>query len=137
MSISAYINFNGNCKEALAFYADAFETGPYEAMTWGQMPPGPDGPVPAHVEDLIMHAGLTVCGSTLMFSDAWPEMAVTVGDHISLTVVGSDEAAIRRYFEKMKVGGQVTTELQPTFWTKMYGALTDKFGILWQFSLEE
>lgn len=137
MALSAYINFNGNCKEALEFYAGVFETGSYDSMTWGQMPAGPEGPVPDHVKDLVMHAALTINGSTLMFSDAWPEMAVTFGDHISLAVFSRDEAAIRRYFEKMKVGGQVTTDLQPAFWTKLYGAVTDKFGILWQFGLEE
>ena len=34
----------------------------------------------------------------------------------------------------MKEGSSVEMDLQETFWSKCYGSLTDKFGIIWQFS---
>jgi PhnB protein len=137
MSINAYINFNGNCKEALAFYADVFEVEHYDVMTWGEMPPGPDGPAPEHVKDLVMHAYLPISGGGIMLSDAWPEMTVTFGDNISLTVMSDDETKLKQYFEKMKAGGVVTAELAEAFFTKLYGSVTDKFGIPWQFLYDE
>ncbi|MBK1811162.1 VOC family protein [Clostridium sp. YIM B02505] len=43
---------------------------------------------------------------------------------------------VKSCYDKLKEGGTVDMELQETFWSKSYGTLTDKFGILWQLSYE-
>ena len=42
MAIHAYINFNGNCREAVEFYAGIFGTEDPQIMTFGEMPPDPE-----------------------------------------------------------------------------------------------
>jgi PhnB protein len=79
---------------------------------------------------------LKIEGDTVMFSDSFPGMDLTVGDNISLTVVAKDIAKTRRYFDLLKVGGEIAMELQETFWTPLYGSLTDRYGIVWQFSTD-
>jgi len=69
-----------------------------------------------------------------MFSDTFPGTPYTVGDNISLAVVGKDVDELKSAFGKLKEGGNVTMELQETFWSKCYGQVQDKFGIQWQFS---
>ncbi len=44
---------------------------------------------------------------------------------------------LKSWYEQLKEGGTVGMELQETFWSKLYGQLTDKFGISWQFNFEE
>jgi PhnB protein len=136
MPINPYINFAGNCREAVNYYADVFETQPIQMQTFGEMPADPNRPLPEQAKNLIMHAELHIAGSSLMFSDTFPGMPLNVGNNISLTVVSTDRDAIVNAFNELKKGGHVSMDLQETFWTKLYGMVTDKFGVPWQFSLD-
>ncbi len=136
MPIQAYINFPGNCREAVHYYAEVFHLSPPQIMTFGDMP-GPGGaPMPEEAKNLVMHTELPIAGSTLMFSDTFPGMPLTVGNNISLTVVTKDRDLITDAFNALKQGGHVVMDLQETFWTPLYGMVTDKYGIPWQFSME-
>lgn len=74
MSVDAYLNFNGNCREAVEFYADVFGTDKPQIMTFGDTPPHPDFTLPEEAKHLVMHARLTILGSNVMFSDVFPGM---------------------------------------------------------------
>ncbi|WP_147803266.1 VOC family protein [Alkalicoccus halolimnae] len=134
MPVDVYINFNGNCREAVEFYAEVFQTEEPQFMTFGEAPPDPDYSMPEEADDLIMHTRLVIEGSTVMFSDLLPSMPFEQGNNISLAVLSKDEAALRSYFSKLQEGGRVNMELQKTFWSNLYGSVTDKFGIEWQVS---
>jgi PhnB protein len=129
------MNFNGNCREAVEYYAQVFGTEKPKMMTFGEVPPNPEYQLPEEAKSLIMHTRLTISGSNVMFSDVFPGMPFTVGNNISLSVVTNDKDEIQSVFDKLKDGGTVIMELQETFWSKYYGSLTDKFGITWQFNL--
>lgn len=134
MAIEVYLNFNGNCREAVEFYADAFQTEMQEIMTFKDAPPDPDFPIPEEAKNRIMHTFLNICGSRVMFSDTLPSNPVTIGNHVTITVISNSVDKIKSYYEKLKQGAKVNMELQETFWSKCYCALTDKFGIEWQLS---
>lgn len=134
MAIQVYINFDGNCREAVTYYQKVFETNEPNFMTFGSMPPSEEHPIPDAAKDLVMHTELVISGDTVMFSDTWPGMPLVVGNNISLTIVDTDMDKIKAWFAAMKVDGTVEMDLQETFWSKCYGSLKDKFGIIWQFS---
>lgn len=136
MPIEAYLNFDGNCREAVEFYAEVFETEPPQIMTFGEAPENPNYPLPEEAKNLVMHTNIIVSGSRLMFSDVFPGMPFIVGNNISLTVISKDENEIKKWFNKLKEDGKVNMDLQETFWSKCYGNLTDKFGVDWQLSLD-
>lgn len=136
MAVEVYLNFNGNCREAVAFYEGVFNTDKAEIMTFGETPQNPDYPLPEEAKDLVMHTRLIVFGSRIMFSDTFPGMPFSTGNNVTLAVVSDDEEQMRQAFDKLKEGGNVRMELQETFWSKCYGSLTDKFGVEWQFSHE-
>lgn len=138
MAVQAYINFKGNCREAVEFYAAAFGTEKPQFMTFGDMPPTSDQHVelPDHLRNWIMHTSLTIHGNKVMFSDVFPEMPLVVGNNISLTIVSADQEELKRLYGRLKEGGTVIMELQETFWSKCYGFITDKFGIGWQLSYD-
>lgn len=133
MPLNAYLNFDGNTREVVLYYAQVFGLPEPQLLTFGS---NPDHPLPPGSEDLIMHARLTIAGSDLMFSDTFPGMPFQQGNNFSLAYVSKDENAIRDAFGKLKDGGSVQLELQETPWSKCYGQVTDKYGIQWQFSLE-
>ena len=136
MAVDVYLNFNGNCREAVEFYAEVFETEEPRIMAFGDAPPNPEFNLPDEAKHLVMHALLNIQGSNVMFSDVFPGMPFTVGNNISLTLVSKDVEEIKTIFNKLKVGGTVSMELQETFWSKCYGMLTDKMGIQWQLSYD-
>ncbi|SDC01555.1 PhnB protein [Paenibacillus sp. UNCCL117] len=136
MAIEVYMNFNGNCREAVEFYAEVFKTEKPHMMTFGEAPPNPEFTLPEAAKNLIMHAKLVIDGSTVMFSDTFPGMPFTAGNNINLTVVSKNVDDIKAYYNGLKEGGKVEMELQETFWSPCYGKLTDKFGIEWQLSYD-
>lgn len=137
MTIEAYVNFNGNCREAVEFYAEVFGTEKPQIMTFGEMPPNPEFPISEEVKNLVMHTNLTITGSRIMFSDVPPGIPFIEGNNISLTVISDDVEYITSVFGKLKEGGKIEMELQETFWSKCYGYLIDKFGIGWQLSHDD
>ncbi|AXN41430.1 VOC family protein [Peribacillus butanolivorans] len=136
MSVDVYINFNGNCREAVEFYAQVFGTETPQIMTFGETPPNPEFPLPDEAKNLVMHTRLNIEGSNVMFSDVFPGMPFVEGNNISLAVVNKNMDEIKSFFNKLKEGGTVVMDLQETFWSKLYGQVTDKFGIIWQLNYD-
>lgn len=136
MAVDIYLNFNGNCREVVNFYAEVFGTEVPKFMTFGENPPNPEYPLPEEAKELVMHTRLNISGSNVMFSDVFPGMPFIEGNNISLAFVSTDQDEINSAFSKLKEGGKVVMELQETFWSKCYGQITDKFGIIWQFNFD-
>ncbi len=132
MAVEVFVNFNGNCREAVSYYADIFGVEVPQFMTFGEG--SPEHPVPEQAKDWIMYSALKIAGSTVMFSDCFPGMTLIQGNNITLTIGSKDAAELTGYFNRLKEGGTVQMELQETFWSKCYGMCTDKFGIPWQVS---
>ena len=132
MSVHAYINFNGNCLEAVEFYRQVFGTEDPEIMFYEDAPPDPEFPIPDEHKHLVMHTGLDISGTTVMFSDLLPGEPLVQGNNISIVVMLKNPNEIKTLFDRLKEGGTVDIELQETFFSKYYGSLTDKFGIIWQ-----
>lgn len=136
MALQVYINFNGNCREAVEFYSGVFGTEKPQIMTFGDAPSNPEFPVPEGAKNLVMHTFLNISGNKVMFSDVFPGMPFIEGNNISLTIVSNNADEVKSLFHKLKEGGTVDMEPQETFWSKCYGSLTDKFGIAWQLSFD-
>lgn len=134
-----YLNFDGNGQEATHFYADVLNAELAGIMTYGEANEGNMEGIPEEARDLVMNAQLNLNnGDTLMISDVPPGMGMSFrkGNNVSLTVTLDDIDEARRMFGKLADGGIVTMDLQETFWSPLYGSLTDKFGIEWQISVD-
>ena len=134
MAVNAYLNFTGNCREAVTFYADVFGAELQPIMTYGDAAHGM--PMKDNEKNLVMHTTLTIKGSTVMFSDVTDDDPITSGNQISLVVTSDDLNDVNTMFAKLAEGGAVLMPLQPTFWSQRYGYVRDRFGIGWQISHE-
>lgn len=134
MAFSLFINFAGECKEAMAFYAKVFKSKVEGLMTYAQMPPDPDFTVPESDKDKVMYANVMIYGCNVMFCDMPTDVPLIKGNNISPTIGTKDMDDLRRMFDALKAGGTVEMELQETFWSDLFGMVTDKFGITWQLS---
>lgn len=136
MSVNIYLNFPGNTREVVNFYAEVFNQPAPKIMAFGDMPQNPNYPLPEEAKSLVMHTRLEISGSVVMFSDTFPGMPFTAGNNFSMSLVSADKEELTNAFHKLKEGGSVKMELQATDWSKLYGQVEDKFGILWQFNLD-
>lgn len=135
-----YFIFDGNAAEAMGFYADVFDAKVMNVMRFSDMPEDPDHPdqtVPEEAKALIMNGTIQLPnGVNLMFSDNYPGMPFTIGNQITTMVSFDDPEHTRRVFNRLKEDGTVAMELQITFWSPLYGNVTDKFGNQWQVDTE-
>ena len=135
MSCNPYINFDGTCRPALEFYQSVFKLEAPQIMTYGD---APGLPPDASDEDKnrVLHAMLPICGSHMMFSDCPASFPLVQGNNvtISLGFAGKEEAT--RIYNELSAGGVIHMPLEKTFFSELFSMFTDKFGILWQVSLE-
>jgi PhnB protein len=130
-SLSPYIGFSGNAREAMEFYASVFG-GELRASTFGDFQMSED---PAD-QDLIMHSELTTPnGLVLMASDTPAGMPAPEGNRITIALFGEDDAEISGYWEALAEGGSVTMPLSDSPWGDRFGMLTDRFGVDWMVNI--
>lgn len=137
MQIQPYISFNGNCQEAMEFYADIFGTDNPEIMLFGEMPPDSDVIKTEETGKLILQPKLELAETKVKLSNIPPKTHPARAENMTLVIISDDLDEIKIMYYKLKDGGTVEMELQETFWSKYYGALTDKFGVGWQLNYDD
>jgi PhnB protein len=132
MQLELFINFDGNCREAVEFYAKVFKSKVGNLMTYSEAPPDPNYPVPEADRNRIMYAGVPIGSIVVMFSDAPSDSEYVKGNNICPTISEDDKEEVTRIFNELKEGGEVYMELQKTFFSEWFGMVKDKFGVIWQ-----
>lgn len=132
IGVQPYLNFNGNCEEAINFYKDVLGGELLFIQRYGESPMKGMGP-----DNNVMHCTLKVGDTHIMASDNPEGQPASVGSNISLAIGSNDPAGAETMFEKMADGGNVTMPMQETFWAERFGMLTDRYGINWMFNCEK
>jgi len=133
MKLFPYLNFNGNCEEALNFYKEAFDGEIIQLGRYGESPMKS----PEEIKDKIIHGRLQFGDVLIMASDAMNKNGVNNGDNISLSIECDTNDQLEKVFTKMSDGGKITMPLHDQFWGAKFGMLTDKFGFHWMFNCEK
>jgi PhnB protein len=133
--MEAYLSFNGNAAEALAFYAKSLGGKILFSMTFGESPMGAE--TPAEYKNKIMHATLEARGKQIMASDMPPGMAFDGYKGFSLSVQAKDVKEGEQLFKTLSEGGKVTMPYAATFWSPGFGMLEDRFGVPWMVNVDQ
>ena len=130
--LNPYISFSDNARQAMEFYQSVFG-GDLRVNTFGEF-----GSDDAGIADQVMHAMLeTPSGYTIMASDTPPNMTVTPGDNITISLSGDDRDLLRGYWKKLTRTGEVTMPLEKQMWGDEFGQCRDKFGIAWMVNITQ
>lgn len=137
VKLTSYINFNGNAKDALAFYQATFG-GTVESDTFGGFNEASGGAMPVAEEDndKIMHATLTGEYVELMISDYpsdWENIPSV--SNITLSLSGDDDTTLRSYWSALAENGTVVEPLEIAPWGDAFGSVTDSFGVSWMVNI--
>ena len=129
--ISPAIHLPGTCAEAIALYQEAFGMTVNSIAYYRDAPPDSGMTTQPDMQNKVMHAELTICGSRVNMSDAPPD-EVICGNMIVLNVFMDSGDAVCKAFGALQEGGKVHIALGPQFFSAMYGSVEDRFGIRWQ-----
>jgi PhnB protein len=134
--IQPYLFFRGRCEEAIAYYKQALEA---EVTAMMRFRDNPDTPsqceVPAELSDRIMHASLNIAGAELMMSDGMGSGPLDF-QCMSVSLFVPDEAEAQRLFDALARDGTVQMPLAKTFFSPLFGAVADKFGVSWMIGVQ-
>lgn len=134
MRIIPYINFAGQAEEALHFYANALGGKVGEIMRFTEeMFPG----MPETMKDWVLHTELVFKDTAIYISDTFEPENITNGNSYTLHIDCDSTEEIYQFFNALKEGATVTSELEDTYWNAVYGSLTDKYGIQWSFNYQK
>jgi len=132
--IAPALHFPGTCAEAHELYKKAFN------MTVNNIKYNYEAPPDYNADELtdenrnlVLHSECDICGTRINMSDS---ETIIIGNNINLNVFLSSEDDVRRAYDILKARGIIDTELAPQFWSPLYCALQDRFGIHWQIMVE-
>ena len=128
MKLNTFLNFGGNCEQALRFYEQHLggkitmlmrrSEQPGQPITW----PG--------WENSVQYAYMDLGETQLMASDVPPDRFQPMRSaYLTLTVDGAAEA--ERVWALLSDGGQILMRMEETFFATRFGQLRDRFGALW------
>ena len=130
--LNPYLNFNGNARQALEFYASVFG-GNLNLSTFADF-----GAAGSPDADRIMHGQLdTEAGYTIMAADVTSEMEYQPVAGFSVSLSGDDGDILHGYWEKLSASGTTTMPLQKQVWGDEFGMCVDKFGVSWLVNISQ
>jgi PhnB protein len=133
MKLNPYLNFGGNCAEALRFYEQHLGGTITNQMTFGDSPMGAQLRTPEE-KDKIIHARITIAGTEIMASDAPADRYQPMRS--AYLCMGLDSAAeVDRLYALLSDGGEVFMPAQKTFFSERFAMLRDRFGVNWMLNI--
>ncbi|KQU24761.1 glyoxalase [Bacillus sp. Leaf13] len=125
--ITPYLTFDGQARDALAFYEEVFQAEVFDIQSYGEA----DFPTPEEANDRILHAKIKKGELLVMVSDTFPGNPLEVGTNISLVLDCESESEIQYLYETLRKNGTTLMELQDTFWGARFAKVKDCFGVHW------
>ncbi len=129
--LNPYLNFDGNARQAIQFYAHVFGGSP-AITTFADL-----GAADSPDADRVMHAMLeTDAGYTIMAADYPSDMEYHPITGSSVSISGDDET-LRGYFDQLAASGTTTMPMQKQAWGDEFGMCVDGFGVPWLVNISQ
>lgn len=136
MSLEPYLFFSsGTAREAMTRYQQVLG-GTLEILPFSELPPDAD-PGMEMAPDAVMHSALTLEDGTVILGSDDPTGDGSGVKGVALHMSYLDPDEVRRVFDALAEGGVVQMPLEAVFWSPLFGACVDRFGVSWMFSVEE
>lgn len=131
MKLVTYLTFDGNCREAMQFYAEIFN-GKLEIMPFADAPMQ----VPEEHKEKVMHSQLSFGQNQIMASDSMPDHPISKGNSYHISISEPDLENAKRIFQKLSENGNVIMPFEKASWGAHFAMFSDKFGVNWMVNTE-
>lgn len=125
--LSTYLNFNGNCREAMDFYQNCLG-GELNVQTVGESPRAAD--LPPEMRSCVLEAVLRNETMVLMGTDLI-DGPLCRGNSVSILLECNTNKEMNDYYKKLSKAGKQTHPVLEGFFGKLHGMLTDRYGFHW------
>lgn len=132
MKVQAYLAFNGNCQEALDYYAKLFDAKIQNRQTYEDKKID----VPSSYRNKLQHAELKGKGVIFMAYDASPDTPINHGNQIHMSVDVDKVNDAKDLFDALSNDGKVHHNFREREWGH-FGRCTDKYGINWMVNCDQ
>jgi len=123
-----YLQFQGDCEEALNFYKDVLDGRIEIASRYDN----PAMNAPDDFKNKILHARFIFGRFTMFASDVMPKKKnEALRSNISISLGLHDEELAKDIFERLSSGGEINIPFKKQFWGDWHGNFSDRFGIHW------
>ncbi len=122
-----YLTFDGNCAEAMTFYAEVFGAQDLMILRYAEGPSGVGDPN----RDRVMHARFSHRGGVLMARDVPSDAPFHAQQSVSLFVPEEDAETGRAMLQRLAQGGVLLMPYERTGWSPGLGVCRDRFGTTW------
>jgi predicted 3-demethylubiquinone-9 3-methyltransferase (glyoxalase superfamily) len=127
MKATPFLMFQGQAREALELYEEAFPKLEVLMVQEHEM---------AGMEGQIAMARIRLGGQEWILNDSPPVHAFTFTPSTSTFVDCDDEAQVRRLAELLSEGGEILMPLQDYGFSTLFAWVQDRFGVSWQLNLK-
>lgn len=125
MELDIYLNYPGNCEQALRFYEEHL-AGKITGIVKHGDQPNPN--LPPDWKDKVLHARIEIGNTVVMGADI-PKAEPMRSAYLSLTV--DTEAEAERLYALLTEGGQVFMKMEKTQFANRFAMFRDRFGTSW------
>ncbi len=135
-SLNPYLVYHSNCEEAFRFYKEVFLTADLHLTYYKDAPEDAKKFFPSALDENVLHATLKINENMVIMGNDHADPSAQSAKPLSIDFylyvdIDSPKEAVR-VFNELSVGGKVIMPIVETFWTPVYGILTDRFGINWK-----
>jgi PhnB protein len=128
VSTTTHINFRGQAREALGFYATVFD-GTVMVATYTDIHQVTD---PDQADSVAWGQVEGANGFRVMAYDVQTEKPFDHGQNaFYIALRGTDTTEIQTQWDRLAEGAEILTTLAPAVFAPLYGMLTDRFGVTW------
>lgn len=132
--VTPYLLMGGQCEAAQAYYTQHLGARVEFKMLFNESPDAPpEGMLAPGFENKVMHSSVKLGKQTVMMSDGCSEADKVSNASLAISLTSEDTA--HTVFDALADGGKVTMPLTKTFWSPLFGQVTDRFGVSWMVSL--
>jgi PhnB protein len=128
IATTAHINFRGQARDALTFYASVFG-GKAAIATYADIHQVDD---PAQADSVAWGQVEAPDGFRVMAYDVQTAKPFDHGQNaFYIALRGTDAAEVQARWDGLSEGATILTPLAPAVFAPLYGMLTDRFGVTW------
>lgn len=140
IKVHSYLNFNGNCEEAFAFYQSVFEVESMGIYRYGDMPADPNLPLKDADKDKVMHTSLQINDAVMLMGcdiiEGFGQKAVFGTGTCIMLDTDTPEQARALHANLSAQAKQIEMDLDETFFAELFSSFIDRFGIAWMIYFE-
>ena len=125
MRLDIYVNYRGNCEQALRFYEQQIGGRITSIARHGEQP---NPAIPSDWSEKILHARMEIGATVLMGADI-PHAEPMRSAYLTLSLDSASEA--ERVYSQLADGGEIFVNMDKTFFANRFAMLRDRFGASW------